>query len=191
MTDDAGQGTSAGSHRRYFIALWPPKAVAEEIQEAAVPFIARYGGRAIAAADLHLTLAFLGDLSPAQISAATDALQQTTSRPFELCLSRLACFRRARVLWIGPERPPDELTGLHRVLWRHLEAAGFVPEPRVFRAHVTLARKVGSMHAQLLESSITWDATTLALAASRSVEVNGGASKAPRYERLVVRSLRQ
>jgi 2'-5' RNA ligase len=48
--------------------------------------------------------------------------------------------RRATVLWVGMERGAQETERLAAVVEEAVEAAGFPPEDRPFRSHLTLSR---------------------------------------------------
>ena len=94
---------------------------------------------------IHLTLAFLGELSDEQLSvakqAADAAAQQIT--PFEFRLKELGMFgsqRQPRVIWMGIEESSGNLFRLHGVLNRELELRGFEVDSRPFSPHLTLAR---------------------------------------------------
>ena len=168
---------------RAFIALWPPTAVAEQVARCAAA-AASGSGRLVHAADLHLTLAFLGELAPAETSAAAEALRQTAGAAFELSLDRLGYFRRARVLWIGPDHTPQALLDLHALLWMRLESLGFEQERRPFRPHVTVARGTKGARSSALDQSIVWQADTLVLATSKP-----GSTQSPRYRKLAATTL--
>jgi 2'-5' RNA ligase len=93
---------------------------------------------------LHVTLRFLGDIAPAQVAplARRAAGELAALAPFALRLGPAALFptpRRPRVvaLDLAPEAP---LTALAAALERAVVAEGFAPEPRAFRAHLTLGR---------------------------------------------------
>jgi RNA 2',3'-cyclic 3'-phosphodiesterase len=100
---------------------------------------------------IHLTLAFLGELSDKQlvetIHAAEEAAHKAT--PFEYRLKGLDIFgspQQPRVIWMGVEDLPSgkvqgsPLQHLHRVLSKGLELRGFEVEKRPFSPHLTLAR---------------------------------------------------
>ncbi len=96
-------------------------------------------------AGIHLTLAFLGELSDDQLEKAMAAAQYaaTTSNPFAYRLSGLGTFgpaRQPRVLWMGVSEPSGALHLVHRALALALEQQGFPPEQRPFSPHLTLAR---------------------------------------------------
>ncbi len=93
---------------------------------------------------LHVTLRFLGDTDPSRVPelAARVAEQTAGLAPIELRLGRIGAFptaRRPRVIVVHAE-PERELTALAEAVERGVVAAGFEPEPRRFRAHLTLGR---------------------------------------------------
>ncbi len=102
-------------------------------------------------AGIHLTLAFLGELTDKQLDSAIDATEVAARRsvPFEYRLKGLGIFGsplQPRVIWMGVEDLPSghiqgsPLQQLHRVLTKELELRGFEVEKRPFSPHLTLAR---------------------------------------------------
>jgi RNA 2',3'-cyclic 3'-phosphodiesterase len=100
---------------------------------------------------IHLTLAFLGELTDEQLAAAIQASEVTAEKatPFEYRLKGLGIFgssHQPRVIWMGIEDLPSgkiqgsPLQQLHRVLTKELELRGFETEKRPFSPHLTLAR---------------------------------------------------
>ena len=100
---------------------------------------------------IHLTLAFLGELSDDQLAAAIGASEEAAQKaiPFEYRLKGLGIFsspRQPRVIWMGVEDLPSgkvqgsPLQQVHHVLSRELELRGFEIEKRPFSPHLTLAR---------------------------------------------------
>ena len=100
---------------------------------------------------IHLTLAFLGELSDDQLAAAIGASEEAAQKaiPFEYRLKGLGIFgstHQPRVIWMGVEDLPSgkvqgsPLQQVHHVLSRELELRGFEAEKRPFSPHLTLAR---------------------------------------------------
>ena len=94
---------------------------------------------------IHLTLAFLGELSDEQLSAAKQAADAAAQQitPFEFRLKELGMFgsqRQPRVIWMGIEESSGNLFRLHGVLNRELELRGFEIDSRPLSPHLTLAR---------------------------------------------------
>jgi 2'-5' RNA ligase len=113
------------------------------------------GGTFVPAANLHLTLAFLGECDGTEMNAACDALDRVTFAPFDLGIDTLGCFagkvpgRRGKRgaysgsdTWWAGVAANAELGELHTRLLRELTAAGLSPERRSFKPHVTLGRRV-------------------------------------------------
>ena len=97
----------------------------------------------------HLTLKFLGDISPSAVTAAGDVIAETVSRysPITLSASGIGVFpgiRRPNVLWTGISGQTDVLAALQRDLDTRLhERLGVAPEKRRFTGHLTLGRVKG------------------------------------------------
>lgn len=107
--------------------------------------------------NLHLTLKFLGHISPAKLGEARAALERAvrSSGQFEIEVSGTGCFpspRSPRVLWIGLGRVPDQLTKLREAIESEMEAIGFAREPKPFSPHLTIGRlKSGRNAARLAQ----------------------------------------
>lgn len=93
--------------------------------------------------NLHLTLAFLGEVHPNQISALCRAMNDTSFYPMKLTFDRVGSFKRegGDIWWIGVTEN-KLLTDLQSTLSRNLAAQGFLLESRRFSPHITLAREV-------------------------------------------------
>ena len=95
--------------------------------------------------NLHLTLRFIGEADGGQAQDLDAALTQVRAARFELTLAEVGRFgqgRKARALWVGVA-PALELDRLQRRVEQAVQAAGFAPEGRKFKPHVTLARFKG------------------------------------------------
>jgi 2'-5' RNA ligase len=95
--------------------------------------------------NIHLTLKFLGDISPGQIDKLNSALISTASENNSVTLRAkgLGVFpslKSARVLWVGLTGGSETLSRIHHDLENRLELFGFEREHRAFKAHLTLAR---------------------------------------------------
>ncbi|MBI5014683.1 MAG: RNA 2',3'-cyclic phosphodiesterase [Deltaproteobacteria bacterium] len=101
--------------------------------------------RWVAPGSMHLTLKFLGELSPETFDAVATALDPPldTGGPLRLAPRGLSAFptpRRARVLWVGLEGDVAALARVALTLEARAEAAGVPREARPFRPHLTLGR---------------------------------------------------
>ena len=102
---------------------------------------------------MHLTLAFLGELSDQQVSEATHAaeLAARTVPPFDYRLSHPGIFGppdQPRVIWIGIDEPSGRLLQLHRQLNLELARRGFEIDTRPFSPHLTLSRVKAPLNAE-------------------------------------------
>jgi RNA 2',3'-cyclic 3'-phosphodiesterase len=94
---------------------------------------------------IHLTLKFLGAVSPDIAQRVTDALAAAIVEPFTLNLrfDRLGSFggrMRLRVVWVGLAGDVEEIAALAEKVEVALAPLGFPRENRPFAPHLTLAR---------------------------------------------------
>jgi 2'-5' RNA ligase len=93
---------------------------------------------------IHLTLKFLGDVSPAQVDGLTQILRTEADliKAFDLQIGGLRSFpslRRPRVLFIGIQAPA-ELEALYRGIESACARLGYESERRGFSPHLTIGR---------------------------------------------------
>lgn len=150
---------------RLFLALWPDAKVRCTLQALARPLVEASGGRAVPAANYHLTLAFLGSQPRSRLDAIAGVAAGQAPLTGTLRLTRLGYFRGARVLWAGPERTPPVLSRAAANLRNALKANGVSVEPGPFRAHVTLARRIERVPEGVIEP-IRWHYAGIALVQS-------------------------
>ena len=131
---------------RLFVALEVPEAVRRELARRVAGLRDRLPrARWVDPEMVHLTLLFLGQTPDDQVPALSEKLREAFARhpPMTLRLSGGGTFppkRPARVAWVGLDAP-DELSAVQAdAVAAAVEAAGFEPETRPFKSHVTLAR---------------------------------------------------
>lgn len=144
--NDAAAGADVPA-ARCFIALLPDAASRQSLAQCRESIErssagAARGVRFVDAAALHLTLRFLGDTTPTQRETLQRALPKLARALPHLDARRFAVWpNRARprllVLEFTIDAPLAQLAGACETQARD---AGFAPEARGFRAHVTLAR---------------------------------------------------
>jgi RNA 2',3'-cyclic 3'-phosphodiesterase len=123
-------------HPRVFLALWPDAPARAAL--AALPLPA--GAVPVHPHDLHLTLAFLGPLSCADPRDWLAQRLPTPAPPVRVQLDAVEIWEGPRVVCATGDCPA--VAALVDRLRPGLLQAGKAPEPRPFRAHVTLARKL-------------------------------------------------
>ena len=157
MTDRARRPRWPGADlpgRRVFIAVPLPDAARAAITELidgvradGVP----NGGRDVRWVrldGLHLTLRFLGPTLEERVAIARDVVRQVAAQgeAFDLVIAGAGAFPpvgRPRALWMGVRDGTQELADLAGAVERSLVGAGWPPETRPFRAHLTVARADG------------------------------------------------
>lgn len=152
---------------RVFFALWPDAPSRPRLAARALELARECGGRVVPEANIHLTLAFLGEVDAARVPLVRDAAAEAKLTPFRLELDRLGSFSGARVGWAGPGRMPAELAGLAAGLATALGARGFPLDDRAFAAHATLVRRIERAPSPRAIEPIGWWVEEFALVESR------------------------
>lgn len=125
---------------RCFVALWPDDATRERLAAVAREQQRRFPrARAMRADNLHLTLAFIGELDEARAAKVAAALEALSFDSFGWTLDAVGAFERARVLWAaGPDCAP--LAALAQRARALLDELRVRYDRKPFVAHVTLLR---------------------------------------------------
>jgi len=153
---------------RAFYAIVPPPAAQAALGELARSIAPRVKGRGVAAANMHLTLAFVGAWPDAEMPALHAAGAAVRGEPFRLTLDTLGGFRRAGIAWLGPSHPPPHLVTLAATLGDALRTENVTYDAPVFRPHVTLARRVHGRRIDEIVEPVTFDVDAFSLMESTS-----------------------
>ena len=131
---------------RAFIAVEIPGEIQQKIQRETVAFRKGIDSlvRWVPSHNMHLTLKFLGDVSPNSLEFLRQMLRMEAENvsPFEIHLAGLGAFpnlKRPRVLYIGIQAPAA-LDILQRGIESATRRLGYEAEERPFSAHLTLGR---------------------------------------------------
>ncbi len=132
---------------RAFIAIDLTLDVQRRLDELISSFKGKLVGnpvRWVPAANIHLTLKFLGDVSLANLDLLKKMLQAEVAnyRSFEISVGGAGAFptlHRPRVIWVGVEAPP-ELGMVQAGVEGMAARLGYAPEERPFSPHLTLGR---------------------------------------------------
>jgi RNA 2',3'-cyclic 3'-phosphodiesterase len=131
---------------RCFVAIELP----EPIRERLASLQERLGGLGKAVRwtrpeQIHLTVKFLGNVAEERVAelcklaGAVAALQE----PFELQIGGVGCFPDhgpVRIVWAGLMGPPPTLISCQQACEQAFAEAGFPPENRPYRPHLTIGR---------------------------------------------------
>jgi RNA 2',3'-cyclic 3'-phosphodiesterase len=103
--------------------------------------------------NLHITMRFLGDISPSMAERVVYALKGVKFEPFAASLHGIGVFPKMsfpRVIWAGVKKGEDNLIDIYRQLETGLDQVGFRPEHESYTPHVTLFRVRSGRHRESL-----------------------------------------
>jgi 2'-5' RNA ligase len=126
--------------KRLFFALDLPDETRGDIVRWRAERLPQDAGRPVAAANLHLTLAFLGEVS-AEKQKTLEAMAGRITQPgFTLRLDDAGQWLRSRVVWLGCRQSPRGLIQLANMLRAQASRSGCYQSPTPFHPHITLLR---------------------------------------------------
>ena len=165
---------------RCFIAAWPDAptrlalaALSDSVRQRVVH------RRATRFEDLHLTLAFIGELTDDDARAVAGATARMQSAAFDWQLDRLGFFAQAGVVWAGAvDQANGPLLELGDRTRRLLDQMAVEFDRRALTPHVTLLRGVTQFDAEAITPPILWRVDAVALYRS------GGDRSGARYSRV-------
>ena len=132
----------AGVAARIFVAVPLPDEQRTALADSLRPF--DIPGRVVTPQNWHITLRFLGWTDDVAFDRMLAALDETDlGAPFEVTLGEMGAFprpRNATVIWLAVSRGSNRLEELAAAAEEAAQRAGFAPEDRPFRAHLTLSR---------------------------------------------------
>lgn len=156
--------------KRLFFALNPGPQVREEV--AAVQRNCGADGRAVPAANFHVTLAFLGMQNASVIPDVCAVAASVPFPPCDVVLDRLGRFKRAGVLWLGASEVPAALADFQHRLVGALLAANIGYDRKPWKLHLTLYRKLRTWPPNMGPVAVRWRLDGFSLV--ESVSVNRG-----------------
>ena len=155
---------------RLFFALWPPPDVAEKLHAWALEAQRQSGGRVTPLENIHLTLAFLGDVEEGAVASLKSTVFK--EKAHSLPIEHAECWKHNSIVWVGPERTPPELVQIAA----HLKA-----DKKPFAAHITLIRKAGRAAALPRLPEIRWPVEEIVLVRSQLSSAGAGYEVLQRY----------
>lgn len=126
------------THMRLFIGLPVPAPLAAALaRHARATNLAN--ARWTPPENIHLTLAFLGEVAEDRLPAIFQELEELDAAPLHLRLTSLGTFPRAGVLFVDVE-PAPRLLQLQAQVVARMAHCGFALDSRPYHPHITLAR---------------------------------------------------
>ena len=114
--------------------------------------------------NIHVTLAFLGDLDPAQRSAV-EAGCPAMATSYALTLDRIGYWKQGGIVWAGARIPDPEFMDFTELIRDSLRRVGVGVESRPFIPHLTLLRRARRLPRVRVEA-IEWRIKEYTLVAS-------------------------
>ncbi len=162
--------------RRVFFGLWPDADTRRAIDRLAGRFDG--GGRPTPAANLHVTLVFIGSVDASRLACLKQAAAGVEASPFTIHLDRIGSFHR-KALWLGCREIPSPLRQLQQDLSRALTRdCQYQPERRPYVPHVTLQRNIRREISQDIDETLVWPVDSFSLLLSQ------GSPEGVRYSEL-------
>ena len=129
---------------RLFFAVQPRAEQNAALGEASAPLIAQLRAQCVPVENLHATLCFIGAVAEEKLDALRAAAGSVRGRALTLHFDRLDYWSKPGILCaVATESAnPAPAQELSKQLASAAVSAGFMPDAKPFRAHVTLARKV-------------------------------------------------
>jgi len=128
--------------KKLFFALWPSHRQREMLRDTIGPALTSVEGSVVDRRNWHITLVFIGDFPEERIPTLLAAAKQIEPGEIRLRFDSVTFWQRPKIACIHARIVPPELETLVHSLQRVLIPFGYAPDPRVYRPHITVARKV-------------------------------------------------
>lgn len=159
----ASKNQASQKNKRLFFALWPNAKLQNRIYQESQNILRPWPGNRVLARQLHLTLVFLGQVSPESQACLRKAASEINVAGFDLELSKIGAFSRSQVIWLGPDSVSPHLLELQKRLTQVQAACGMQPEARPFAPHLTLMRHAKHGCSNLRTTRLHWQVRDFAL----------------------------
>lgn len=166
--------TERGETARLFFALWPDERTRSALAAMAREYCAECGGRAVPGANIHLTLAFLGDVPVVRMRELLALASGIAPSPFALAIDHHGYWRHNRIVWAGARQCPLPLRQLAGELAESMRANGFRYDAREYAPHITLVRDARRGPGPAMLVPVVWQVADFVLVRSTP----GGGSSA-------------
>lgn len=177
-----GNRNSGQKGVRAFFAIWPDPVAKSRLIELGGKLQRESicSGHATKGENIHLTLAFLGEMSPSRLATLfrlAAEIPPSAARAFDLVIEKIGYRKHKGILYAGVDHIPDELDKLVQTLHSTLISGGFMLESRPYWPHITLMRHASCSALPELSEWITWQAREWMLI--KSEQTSGGSVYTP------------
>jgi 2'-5' RNA ligase len=129
------------ANRKLFYALWPAERQRELMRDIINPAVSEVEGVLVDRRNWHVTLVFIGDFDEEDIPGLHAAARGIEPFNIRLRFDRINFWQAPKIATLNPRNEPAELGSLVKSLEEMLQPFGFLPKERVYRPHITVARR--------------------------------------------------
>ena len=156
---------------RVFFAIKPDDAALEQLTYFAHHLATTYGGKYVKKTNIHLTLAFLGEIAIDQLAILRHIMSNVTAQAFYFSISKIGYWKQNQIIFAETSSCAPELMVLVRNLRRILFVNGYTFDSRTYKPHITLVRKAKSDQCLFnLGTPIRWQVTEWMLIQSKKTD---------------------
>lgn len=152
---------------RVFFALWPAPTIQKQLGHIARSLKPMCGGRSVQTQNIHLTLAFLGNIDINRLPELQLAASRISAHSFNFLISEIDYWKRNKIIYAKAKRFPPELYLLAASLSDALTEADFKFDQHTFKPHITLLRQAKNATKNDLTRPIQWRAKEWCLLQSK------------------------
>ena len=139
-----------------FFALWPDSRQRDRMRDFISPVVRQVEGRPTDRREWHITLCYLGELDEQYLPQLIESAKKIEFEPLRIRLDRLEYWPRPKIAAMVPPRVSLDLEKLVEDLNGLAMAVGVLPQERVYRPHVTVARNSRPFETiRLAQSAVT------------------------------------
>jgi len=126
--------------RKLFFALWPSDRQRDMMRNIINPAVSVVEGTPVDRRNWHVTLVYIGAFPEENIPVLQAVVGEI--EPFEIRMrfDRINFWQRPKIATVNPRNMPTGLEELVKSIEQKLQPFGFVPNERVYRPHITVAR---------------------------------------------------
>lgn len=126
--------------KRLFFALWPDDVTRKQCVDL-IRALTCSNGKPVPSGNLHVTLAFLGNVDAETESSMTEAAATIELSKMSITFDRIEFWRKPGILCLSSRNPDPAVTALAMNLNTRAVQCGIPVDERPFAPHVTLLRK--------------------------------------------------
>jgi RNA 2',3'-cyclic 3'-phosphodiesterase len=150
--------------RRLFVALWPDEETRQHC--ATISSTLAVGqARPVPAANMHVTLLFLGNIAPDTEAAFKLGTTSIAIPKINLCFDQISFWKKPRILCLTTSKPEPEAISLAAQFSELAKDLGILIENRPLTPHITLVKNASNLTPQAFEP-VVWQSNSVCLVES-------------------------